>query len=285
MRSLKQRSNRRINSRKHQGGDGNHNIQSVGMPIQYFNPSAKAPAYYPSGHEMLTKQYVSGLGPVNAVNTTQPNACRTEMGPSLSAFSPYEDVSMMTGGRSAYRQIVNPLTNRKVSVSSKLGQQIIKQYINILSAGGPKTAEEIAAEHTAEEEVASDHNVKHMPEYVKMGGPGNPMKHDMGWGHPDDVVLSADHPDFLRQPYFRGHAAEHTAEEEIAAQHNVEHLPLYVGREGWDGKPMEHEPRWMYPDDEVLSMDHPDYFKQPYFRGHPYSTLDAKTLAWIQGDL
>ena len=141
MRSLKQRSNRRINSRKQQGGDGNHNIQSVGMPIQYFNPSAKVPAYYPSGHEMLTKQYVSGLGPVNAVNTTQPNACGTEMGPSLSAFSPYEDVSMMTGGGSAYRQIVNPLTNRKVSVSSKLGQQIIKQYINVLSAGGPQTTE------------------------------------------------------------------------------------------------------------------------------------------------
>ena len=137
MRSLKQRSNRRVNSRKQQGGDGNHNIQSVGMPIQYFNPSAKVPAYYPSGHEMLTKQYVSGLGPVNAVNTTQPNACGTEMGPSLSAFSPYEDVSMMTGGASAYRQIVNPLTNRKVSVSSRLGQQIINQYINVLNGGIP----------------------------------------------------------------------------------------------------------------------------------------------------
>jgi len=137
MRSLKQRSNRRINSRKQQGGDGNHNIQSVGMPIQYFNPSAKVPAYYPSGHEMLTKQYVSGLGPVNAVNTTQPNACGTEMGPSLSAFSPYEDVSMMTGGGSAYRQIVNPLTNRKVSIRSRLGQQIINQYISVLNGGIP----------------------------------------------------------------------------------------------------------------------------------------------------
>lgn len=132
MRSLKQRSNRRNNSRKQQGGDGNHNIQSVGMPIQYFNPGVKVPAYYPAGHEMLTKQYVSGLGPVNAVNTTQPNACATEMGPSLAPFSPYEDVSMMTGGGSAFKQIVNPLTNRKVNVNSKLGQQIINQYIKNL---------------------------------------------------------------------------------------------------------------------------------------------------------
>ena len=132
MRSLKQRSNGRNNSKKQQGGDGNHNIQSVGMPIQYFNPGVKVPAYYPAGHEMLTKQYVSGLGPVNAVNTTQPNACGTEMGPSLSAFSPYEDVSMMTGGQSAFKQIVNPLTNRKVKVNSKLGQQIINQYIKNL---------------------------------------------------------------------------------------------------------------------------------------------------------
>lgn len=132
MRSLKQRSNRRNNSRKQQGGDGNHNIQSVGMPIQYFNPESKVTAYYPSGHEMLTKQYVSGLGPVNAVNTTQPNACGTEMGPSLAPFSPYEDVSMMTGGGNAFKQIVNPLTNRKVNVNSKLGQKIINQYIKNL---------------------------------------------------------------------------------------------------------------------------------------------------------
>jgi hypothetical protein len=145
MRSLKQRSNRRNNSRKQQGGDGNHNIQSVGMPIQYFNPQSKVPAYYPSGHEMLTKQYVSGLGPVNAVNTTQPNACGTEMGPSLAPFSPYEDVSMMTGGGAAFKHIVNPLTNRKVNVNSKLGQKIIKQYINVLNGGSPKTADEVAA--------------------------------------------------------------------------------------------------------------------------------------------
>jgi hypothetical protein len=54
------------------------------------------------------------------------------MGPSLAPFSPYEDVSMMTGGGAAFKHIVNPLTNRKVNVNSKLGQKIINQYIKNL---------------------------------------------------------------------------------------------------------------------------------------------------------
>jgi len=178
MRSLKQRSNRRINSRKQQGGDGNHNIQSVGMPIQYFNPSAKVPAYYPSGHEMLTKQYVSGLGPVNAVNTTQPNACGTEMGPSLSAFSPYEDVSMMTGGSSVYRQIVNPLTNRKVSVSSRLGQQIIKQYANLLEGGSPPSAAELEAARLARERLQWELLMQQRSHGLEEGGSPPKMDED-----------------------------------------------------------------------------------------------------------
>jgi len=124
--------NKRQGSRRaQQGGDGNHNIQSVGFPIQWFNPDAKVPAYYPAGNEMLTKQYQSAYGPINAVNTTQPNACGTEMGPNLAPFSPYEDLSgIMTGGnQQAYQQIVNPLTGRKVNIKSKLGQQILKQYL------------------------------------------------------------------------------------------------------------------------------------------------------------
>jgi hypothetical protein len=128
---MQSRKQRRNNSRKQQrGGDGNLNIQSVGMPIQYFNPAAKVPAYYPSGHEMLTKQYTSALGPIRAVNTTQPSQCGNEMGPSLAPFSPYEDVSMMTGGNNAFNQIVNPLTNRRVNIHSKLGQQILASYLN-----------------------------------------------------------------------------------------------------------------------------------------------------------
>jgi hypothetical protein len=130
MRSQKQKRSQRKQQKTQRGGDGNHNIQSVSMPIQYFNPDAKVPAYYPNGSEVLTRQYQSALGPINAVNTTQPNKCGTEMGPSLAPFSPYEDVGHMTGGSSvAFKQIVNPLTNRKVNINSKLGQQILNQYI------------------------------------------------------------------------------------------------------------------------------------------------------------
>lgn len=125
--------NKKQTSRRQQrGGDGN--MSSVGFPIQWFNPDAKVPAYYPAGNEMLTKQYQSAYGPINAVNTTQPNACGTEMGPNLAPFSPYEDLSgIMTGGaQQAFQQIVNPISGRKVNIHSRLGQQIIKQYLQQL---------------------------------------------------------------------------------------------------------------------------------------------------------
>lgn len=125
--------NKKQTSRRQQrGGDGN--LSSVGFPIQWFNPDAKVPAYYPAGNEMLTKQYQSAYGPINAVNTTQPNACGTEMGPNLAPFSPYEDLSgIMTGGaQKAFQQIVNPMSGRKVNIHSRLGQQIIKQYLQQL---------------------------------------------------------------------------------------------------------------------------------------------------------
>ena len=114
--------------RKQRGGG------EVAYPIQWFNPDAKVPAYYPPGSEALTKQYESAYGPINAVDTTQPNSCHTQMGPNLAPFSPYEDVSNMTGGaQQAFQQIVNPFTNRKVNIHSRLGKQILQQYIKQLS--------------------------------------------------------------------------------------------------------------------------------------------------------
>ena len=118
--------------RRNQRG-GSDNVQSVGYPIQWFNPDAKVPAYYKPGDEVLTRQYQSAYGPISAVSTTQPNSCMTEMGPNLAPFSPYEDVSAMTGGGQSFETIVNPLTNRKVSIHSRLGKQILKEYIRRLS--------------------------------------------------------------------------------------------------------------------------------------------------------
>jgi len=97
-RSLK-RSNRSLkrNTRRQRGG-----YRGVHMPIQYFNPSAKVPTYYPAGHEMLTKPHVSGsYGTFSAVNTTNVNDGGNSMGPNL--FPAPTSSGMMVGGRSRSR--------------------------------------------------------------------------------------------------------------------------------------------------------------------------------------
>jgi hypothetical protein len=119
----------RRSKRQQRGGDGS--MSSVGYPIQWFNPGATVPTYYPTGSEILTRQYQTLHGPISAVSTTQANAAGTEMGPNLAPFSPYDDLSgIMTGGaQRSFQHIVNPINGRKVSIRSKLGKQIIKQYI------------------------------------------------------------------------------------------------------------------------------------------------------------
>ena len=127
------RQNKQRRSKRQQRG-GSGNASSTAYPIQWFNPGAKVPTYYPSGSEILTKEYLTAYGPIRAVSTTQANAAGTEMGPNLAPFSPYEDLSgIMTGGaQRSFQQIVNPMTGLRVSIRTKLGQQIIKQYVKQL---------------------------------------------------------------------------------------------------------------------------------------------------------
>ena len=97
--SRKSRINRSLkrNTRSQRGGD-----RGVHMPIQYFNPGAKIPTYYPAGHEMLTKPYVSSnYGTMSAVNTTHVNQGGMSMGPNLAPFP--RSSGMMVGGRSRSR--------------------------------------------------------------------------------------------------------------------------------------------------------------------------------------
>ena len=42
----------------------------------------------------------------------------------------YRDTRMAAGGNNPYLKIVNPLTNRKISINSKLGKKIINNYKN-----------------------------------------------------------------------------------------------------------------------------------------------------------
>ena len=96
----KSRSNRSLkrNTRRQRGG-----YRGVHMPIQYFNPGAKVPTYYPAGHEMLTKPYVSSnYGTFSAVNTTNVNQGGLSMGPNL---FPSPGSGMMVGGRSCSQSL------------------------------------------------------------------------------------------------------------------------------------------------------------------------------------
>jgi len=129
-----QRNNRRSRNNKKSQRNGKQKGGRVVMPIQYFNPDAQTPAYYPRGSEILNQQYQSAYGPIDAVNTTHPNSCMTQMGPNLAPFSPYNEVTgTQTGGNGVYDMITNPLTGRKVSIRSKLGQQVLNNYIKKLS--------------------------------------------------------------------------------------------------------------------------------------------------------
>jgi hypothetical protein len=93
----KSRSNRSL-KRSQRGG-----YRGVHMPIQYFNPGAKVPTYYPAGHEMLTKPHVSSsYGTFSAVNTTNVNQGGLSMGPNL--FPAPTSSGMMVGGRSRSRR-------------------------------------------------------------------------------------------------------------------------------------------------------------------------------------
>jgi hypothetical protein len=95
----KSRSNRSLkrNTHRQRGGD-----RGVHMPIQYFNPGAKVPTYYPEGHAMLTKPHVSSsYGTFSAVNTTNVNQGGISMGPNL--FPAPTSSGMMVGGRSRSR--------------------------------------------------------------------------------------------------------------------------------------------------------------------------------------
>jgi len=82
------------------------------MPLQYFNSSIRG-NYYAEGSDMLTKQYQSAYGGISAINTTQPNACMSQMGPNLAPFSPYSGHSGMQTGGSKKRSQKRPARRYK----------------------------------------------------------------------------------------------------------------------------------------------------------------------------
>ena len=113
LRNSKRRSNKRSSRRKSRTIRRKQRGGSTTMPLQYFNSSIRG-NYYAEGSDMLTKQYQSAYGAINAVNTTQPNACMSQMGPNLAPFNSYSGYSgMQTGGSKRSRR------NRKRSSRNK----------------------------------------------------------------------------------------------------------------------------------------------------------------------
>merc|ERR1711990_390836 len=92
----------------------------LNFPAQYFNPDAQIPKYYPDGNPNL-KLPPSSYGPSSAVSygmltgPSYPNMTGPNYGPVSHAHKP---TSIQTGG-SPYDFIINPFTNRKVSLFSK----------------------------------------------------------------------------------------------------------------------------------------------------------------------
>ena len=106
----------------------------LNFPAQYFNPDANIPKYYPQGSNELTLPH-SSYGPSVAVSqgmptgNSFPNMVGSNLGPVSHAFKPS---NIHTGGGNPYDFIINPFTNRKVSIFSKKGKSILKYYVNSL---------------------------------------------------------------------------------------------------------------------------------------------------------
>ena len=103
----------------------------VAMPMQYYNPNAKVPAYYPTGSPELTPQ-ANAYGPTVAVShgVGSGNAFPNSVGPNL-APAPRSS-GLHTGGAYAdpFDRITNPTTGRKVSIYSKKGKEVLSNYVN-----------------------------------------------------------------------------------------------------------------------------------------------------------
>jgi hypothetical protein len=101
------------------------------MPIQYFDPKATVPAYYPAGHHSL-KPGNSAYGPISAVSYGEPTGHEKAFtGPNLAPYP--NSTKTQTGGSSPYNNIINPATGRKVSLFSKKGRDILGNYLKLIS--------------------------------------------------------------------------------------------------------------------------------------------------------
>ena len=87
------------------------------LPIQYFDPSI--PYYSTIDDNSMVFDSVDTYQQVQTIN-----GC---------GIQPYnQPYNQLTGG--SFQTIINPATNRKVSVHSRLGKKIITNYLQIFNA-------------------------------------------------------------------------------------------------------------------------------------------------------
>ena len=118
----KQRQRKRTQQRQR---GGNTTTQSVQQPMQYFNPDHQSTyAIQPPRLEP------SAYGESHAVSHGM-SSCKNMVGPSLAPSPGASD--LQTGGMmQLYSKIVNPMTGRKVSVTSATGRRVLQSYLNEL---------------------------------------------------------------------------------------------------------------------------------------------------------
>ena len=85
-----------LKKKKQKGGDGNHNIQSVGMPGKYF--TNKTDGYFPKGSEQLkVENGAYGKTVAHSFGVFDNNKNCSETSPNL---APYPSSGIQTGGKS-----------------------------------------------------------------------------------------------------------------------------------------------------------------------------------------
>ena len=97
------------------------------MPIQYYDPNAKVPAYYPKGDSHLNNGNTA-YGVYRPVSFGEPTGSgfKGYTGPNL---APYPNSTKTQTGGAIYNTITNPESGRKVSIFTKKGRQILENYV------------------------------------------------------------------------------------------------------------------------------------------------------------
>lgn len=112
----------KFRSRSQRGG-------RVSMPSAYYNPGDNT-HYYPTGSSELTSHGNNAYGPHHAVSYGAPGPSSNFTGPNYAGYSPQHphSTALQTGGSHPYDRIVNPETGRRVSIYTKKGREVLRNY-------------------------------------------------------------------------------------------------------------------------------------------------------------